>query len=220
MPIIDKFDFLGKTHPDSDAPKEFDSLDHVRDYMTSQAFKEYLIKTHGIELPLVFIVQLKPQPAHNNSEKLLKQKPYVVTVQFSRQGIAMDWEYYSGLVSITPEAVAKESNIEKRRLLMMELGLANYAEEIKTLAKDAYGELISMKIEGAYWNFLKLVNGTQEKAQDYIKYLQSKEMISQNNHRLYFQPIPNELKSAKEAVAWTWDIDPNWLPDSGWEFDA
>lgn len=195
--IIDKIHFIDFSFKDE---KEF------KEYLDTENFCKLLIAEYGKNIPYLFA-------ANVGGEELY------ATITFTKQGMPMDWEYFSGLEPITSEVINEETNIEKRFAYIMEYGVANYLQNIKVLHEDKYGVLISAVIADQTQLFVKVRNGTVE-PKDKWNYFRERGMLTKDNHRIYYIPVPDNIKTAKEGIAWSWNIDKNLLPDNGWTCES
>lgn len=176
-------------------------------FVNSRAFIDLMIAEEGEKLPFLF-------------EAVIEGNVQFIHIQPAKQGIPMDWHFYAGFKEITKKDIQTETNIEKRRLLMMEFGVANFFDKIKELNTDAYGSLIETKVDGERQLFIKVRNGTEEQNKEYIKYLKSKKMLYGKNQRIYYIPVADHVTTAREAVAWSWDVPIEWLPETGFDLES
>jgi hypothetical protein len=185
---------------------EFSSDEEVEEFFDSTEFVNWAKSEFGKELP--FFIQIK-----------LKGDLHFVTYEPSKQGIPMDWVYFAEFEPITEEAIAAENNIEKRRLLMMEYGINKYLKDVREIQSDAYGTLIDALILDEPQKFVRVRNGTEEPEEN-KEYLRERGMLTDDGHKIYYIPVPDEIKTAKEGIEWSWDLQKGFLPDKGWDYET
>jgi len=142
----------------------------------------------------------------------------------AKAGIALDWVFYAGLKEITTEDILNERNVEKRYLLMAEYGLSEFIKNHKVINEDAYGILMDVKFEhdpGTIQKVCKVKNGSIEPPNT-REFLRSRSMLSEDGKKYYYIFIPNNLniKTAREAVAWSWNRPVKWFPKEGFNFET
>lgn len=181
---------------------EGQSEETIAAYFESTEFVFFCKETFGLKLPYCFII----------GNDFYRWIP-------SKQGIPMDWEYFSELKPITKEVINNETNIEKRRLLIMEYGVNNYLSDVQTLHSDEYGTLIRANFEGESQQFVRVRNGTEEPEENKA-YLKEKGMLTDDGHKIYYLPVSNEVSTAKEGVEESWALPPGTLPNRGWDYET
>jgi hypothetical protein len=99
----------------------------------------------------------------------------------------------------TVEKVLREPNAEIRRVMVERFGPDRFMKEsgAKMIQKDEYGEL---------WQ--KNLGVAGEDPIVMVKVIDSTEMAD-GSRREYFLRVPFTIRTAKEAVAWTFDMDPD-----------
>jgi hypothetical protein len=202
---------------------KWQSPEDAEEFLQSEEFHRYLIKEYKLNPPALVGVYIK------------KKGMLYTTLEFTKQGLPMDWAFYSGQRKITKAAILDEHNVEKRRLLMMEYGVSKFFSDIKVIDESAYGTLIEVDLEGEPHKFVKEINGTSEAEawqqnpslfpsqaafDKHVKDLKIRGMITESGHKLYYEPVPDEMKTAREAQAWMWDVDVAKLPKKGWDWEA
>lgn len=97
--------------------------------------------------------------------------------------------------SITPERIAREANVEVRRVLLDMLGHERFLQAARgeVVARDATGTLwrAHPAVRGEHWMLVEVVNGTAE---------------PDGTYRRYYLRVPPGMRSAREAVAWTYGL--------------
>lgn len=211
-----------------DLKKTFKDEADCRKYFDTLEFVEYCKALGGLEVPVLFQCKIESLP----------EPEYFIEYVPTKNGIPMDWHFFSEQVPITVEDIEAETNIEKRTLLMMEYGVANYLNNITILHEDVYGVLLEADMSGERQKFVKVTNGTPEtlEKQDYYR---DRGMLGKNGCRLYYIPVGNEgrfphkwdgqkvtewaqypITTAKQAVASSWEMNPDLLPEAGWDFES
>lgn len=190
----------------------FSTLDEVQEYVNTPAFYKELTANNSDKAPGIAIVTLRGQSV-----------PEILFLSFEQNGIPIDWCYDNQSKPITLESIKKESNTEKRRLLIMKYGLGAFEKDMgfKTVSCDAYGTLMYVKNElfPTGQQFVKVINGTPEPVEKWEE-LKKAQAITKDGRKYYYCPVPLTVKTAKEGIAFTWDIDPDILPDKGWDFES
>jgi len=98
---------------------------------------------------------------------------------------------------ITPQLIQKESNAEVRRVMMDRYGAARYVKDVggKLIHQDRFGKLYHFKDE----RFLELVAVEVKNSTPEID----------GSIKNYFLFVDPSLRTAKEAVAWTFGMKPD-----------
>jgi hypothetical protein len=130
------------------------------------------------------------------------------------EGAAIDWAteryfYWRGIEvpdwiidrpgDITAAAIGKEANAEIRRCMLERFGFGRYLRESggSLIAQDRHGKLwlTSLDRQGHAQSetVLEVQNGTRE---------------PDGTYRQYFLSVPADMRSATEAVAWTYGLSP------------
>ena len=166
-------------------------------------------KKFGAELPVMFEVQI--------GIKTLYHSPV-----FEKQGIPMDWEYYTEQKPITPEVISAERNAEKRALLMLEYGILDFLENIQHIdTHPVYGMLISSTMPNELGEqFWVIVEDPQPITKEKRQYLRERNMLSDKGNELVYIPVPDTMCTAKEAVAWTFGLQEQDLPEEGFDVEC
>ena len=98
---------------------------------------------------------------------------------------------------VTPLRIARWVNVERRRVAIERIGLEAFIRGIgaEIVQEDDYGRLwrTSAEVGGERWVAVEVVNATAE---------------PDGSHRHYFLRVPPGTRSARAAVAWTFNIDP------------
>lgn len=97
--------------------------------------------------------------------------------------------------SITPERIQKETNAEVRRVMIDKYGKDRYIidSKAKIISEDDYGVLYSAGLPGdEALVMVKVVNSTPE---------------PDGSFKDYFLRVPPTIKTAREAVAWSFEVD-------------
>lgn len=110
-------------------------------------------------------------------------------------GVRVPAEWIEDKASLTPAIALKEKNAEKRRAACEIIGWNRILSEMKAKIIDKdddpeIGELVEVRLEGNHERFLRVQCGTK---------------------REFALPVPPTMKTALEANAWTFDIDPDVL---------
>lgn len=185
---------------------KFSNLDQAHDYFESPTFIKWAREEFGLELPFLFVVDI------NGEEEMFTPNP-------TKQGIPMDWRFYSEIDKITAADISAETNIEKRRLLIMEYGVNNYLQDVKALGTDVYGTLIKATIEGMEQQFVKVRNGTEELEEDKA-FLREKNMLTADGHKIYYIPVSSKVRTAKQGIEESWGLPKGTLPNAGWDYES
>lgn len=189
---------------------EYNTVEEWKKYVRSTECVEYFKKVYGTitnKIPVIHKIKI------NGEDRFIFLQP-------EKMNIEMDWKFYAGLEPITKEAIQKETNIEKRRLLMFEYGIDTFFEGAKTLHKDAYGEYIVATIdkEKTYW--LKVKNGTTATGAVLEQLQQKKGSLSPDNKKYYYIPTKAGLKTCREGVALSWGLKEKDLPEKGFAIET
>lgn len=188
------------------------ALDKVQIYVNSASFREALkerLRKQGVnKIPLLLTVTLDNvvTPVH---------------LIFEEQGLLSYAKYELGLEEVTEDAIMAEQNTERRRLLMMKYGIAKFFDKSKIISSDVYGTIIEVELQGdrtGPTRFIKLINDTEEPEERKAQ-LQERGML-ENNRRIYYEPIPLEINTGKEAMAWRCNVPIDAFPDDGWSAKA
>lgn len=109
-------------------------------------------------------------------------------------GIEVEKEAIEDPTFLTVSRIQKESNIEKKRAYINLFGQERFLKESNAVLihKDDFGELFEAKIEGdENLKIVKVVNSSPE---------------PDGTFKDYFIRVPPAMKTAKEAVAWTFQL--------------
>lgn len=185
---------------------DFNSEVEIKAYFDDPKFIKELAIKYKKEIPAMFVCTL------NKDMRFIKFEP-------TKQGILMDWRFFAEIDKITKEDINFEKNIEKRRLLIMEYGVNNYFEEVQVLNKSIYGKLISTNFLGSKQQFVQVRNGTIEPEEN-REYLKEKQMLTKDNHKIYYIPVSDFVTTAKEGIEESWGLSKGVLPESGWDFES
>jgi hypothetical protein len=99
--------------------------------------------------------------------------------------------------SITCEVIEKTENVEVRRAMLERFGISRYISEagVSPVHEDEYGTLYRRELAGdEALVLLKVINSTPE---------------PDGTYKEYFLRVPPDIETAKQAVAWTFDIEPD-----------
>lgn len=105
---------------------------------------------------------------------------------------------------ITPALIDRQNNVEMRRVLIDIYGWERYLKNsrLKKLHQDNYGVLYCKDLGGRYWQSIfvvEVLNATPE---------------PDGKRRSYLLRVPPNMKTAKEAVAWTFGMrEEDYNPD-------
>jgi len=119
---------------------------------------------------------------------------------YAWKGIRIQERLIEEKESITADEILKETNAEMRRIKLEIFGEANFIEKsnAKPVHQDDFGTLYKIDMEDDEpLCMVKVVNSTPEPSPDEDGNLVYKD---------YFLGVPEHCKTAKEAVAWTWDM--------------
>ena len=127
-------------------------------------------------------------------------EPAVVWPDGSRrwywQGIAVPAKLVANRDDLSAEQIARIDNQELRRIALERLGWQRFLEtaDAELRAQDDYGKLWSTQIQldGQRAQVVEVVNATPE---------------SDGSYRRYFLRVPPAVRTAREAVAWTFGFD-------------
>lgn len=111
-------------------------------------------------------------------------------------GIRIPPEIITNPESITFAAIAKEQNVEVRRLMVRHMGFDRFIREsnAEKVHEDRFGTLYRIAIEGDEpYMLLQVTNSTPEPDGSFEKYVLR---------------VPPEMRTAHEAVAWTFERTP------------
>ena len=190
--------------------KSFESMKELESHMETPEFINFAKEKFGRDLPFLWLINI------GKKEEIFSPNP-------TKQGIAMDWRFYSEIDEITSEDINNEENIEKRFLLMMEYGINDYLRDVKIIDSDVYGTLVEASISEdddiPKQRFVKVVNGTPEPLEK-VDYYRKRGMLTDSGYRIYYIPVNSNVTTAKEAVADTWGLPTDLLPDEGWDFES
>lgn len=204
MPLVDKIaDFTSKYN--------FSSEKELEVFFSHPKFIKECINKYKLDLPFIFSFTV-------NNELVICQPNLL------KAGRPIDWEYFSGQIPITRDIIAKEENTEKRFALMMEFGINNFLKDIKKLnTNPSYGTLISATIEleaeSYTQQFVVVRNGTKEPAEN-AEYLKSKNLLTEDGHRIYYIPVSNNVKTAKEGIEESWGLPEGTFKKTGWDMET
>jgi hypothetical protein len=214
--------YKGKEKEDKIFALCLDTSDAWIEFAKSEKIVNFLKHKYDVDLPYLHEILVKDVSQPNGYETLYMH------VQPAKQGIPMDWVYYAGYEEITSKAITEENNIEKRRLLMMEYGIANYLKDIEILQEDKYGQLISANIDSQVngisglvekQKFVKVINGTVEPLENQ-EFLRKRGMLTDDGHKIYYIPVLDDVTTAKQGIAKSWDIPEEWLPEKGFYIET
>lgn len=117
--------------------------------------------------------------------------------QFYREGIRVNEKLVTGRATITLKDIRAEPNIELRRLMIEAYGYDRYFRNsrAKLLQQDDYGKLWRIPGLKDVEDFIavEVVNATAD---------------PDGTFRRFFLRVPATMKTAREAVAWTFDSEP------------
>lgn len=97
--------------------------------------------------------------------------------------------------TLTPEQITKESNSEVRRIMLDRFGTERYIRELgaKRVQGDDYGNLYRVELgDDEPLVMVEVENSTAE---------------PDGSHKMYWLRVPPTMKTAREAVAWTFGIE-------------
>ena len=129
-----------------------------------------------------------------------ENRPAVVwpdgTERWYWQGIEVPLPIAAARDQITAEIVARIPNQELRRVALERLGWQRFLEtaNAELRAQDDYGKLWATQVwlDGERTHLVEVVNATAE---------------PDGSHRRYFLRVPPQVRTAREAVAWTFGFD-------------
>jgi hypothetical protein len=112
------------------------------------------------------------------------------------QGIAVPAKLVASRDDLSAEQIARIDNQELRRVALERLGWQRFLEtaDAELRAQDDYGKLWSTQIrfDGERAQVVEVVNATPE---------------LDGSYRRYFLRVPPEMRTARQAVAWTFGFD-------------
>lgn len=114
---------------------------------------------------------------------------------YSVNGVTVNEKTAVSPETMTVEEIDAEINLEVRRIMMERFGIARYLKESNAdiINEDTYGTLYRKRIAGDEpLVMVRVKNSTAE---------------PDGSYREYFLRVPPFMQTAKEAVAWTFDID-------------
>ncbi len=94
---------------------------------------------------------------------------------------------------ITPQRIADQTSMLNRRILIERLGIDRFIQmaPAELAHEDHTGKLWTKRWAGGVWSAIEVVNGTPE---------------PDGSHRHYFLQVPAQVRTAREAVAWTYGL--------------
>ncbi len=98
------------------------------------------------------------------------------------------------LDTLTPQRIASISNQEVRRLVLERVGWERFLDSADRVAQDDFGTLwdTGVRLEGERLRVVEVVNATEE---------------PDGSRRRYVLRVPPTVRTAREAVAWTFGFD-------------
>ena len=121
--------------------------------------------------------------------------------KFYLQGLEFKSEVILNPEYINPQAILEENNQERRRILLERFGYESFIRDVKAelINSSEYGELYRVSFDrGDPLQMVKVINATPE---------------PNGTNRRFFLRVPPTVRTAKEAVAWTfgmeeWEYEP------------
>lgn len=124
------------------------------------------------------------------------------TVDYLIHGVRIPRHYIDNPETLTPERIESEQNVEVRSALIRLYGEAKFVLDAggKCIDKSEYGSLYRKEVEGLEpMVFVCVINSTEE---------------PDGSRKTYFLRVPPEMRTAREAVAWTFQMNDNqYSPD-------
>jgi hypothetical protein len=116
------------------------------------------------------------------------------TKVYAIHGIHFTPEDFAKLPSMKARDIIQIENVERRRALIEWYGMEKFAMEngAKVIQQDDFGELYRMALQGAEQIVLVRVKNSTPEPDGTFKH--------------YFLRVPPEVRSAREAVAWTFGV--------------
>jgi hypothetical protein len=198
---------------DGEEPERLEQLDFDRERPLPDYFRAELVAAFAAGL---FYFRIEPaeiicvaRPAVWVAERRLHRAagPAVVWPSGARsffwQGVEVsDW-FIERPEMLTLERIADEWNIEARRHMIERFGFARFVREADAtlIGEDHCGRLWSARIGRRFIDPIVVVeveNGTRE---------------PDGTRRRYFLRVPPTMRSAREAVAWTYGLTPEQYED-------
>lgn len=98
---------------------------------------------------------------------------------------------------ITVDAIRAEPNVEVRRVMIERLGW-------ERIVQDGGAELIHQDSAGSLWELSRMTDWSWDRAR-FVEVINSTPERDGSRHH-YFIRVPPEMRTAKQAVAWTFDL--------------
>lgn len=117
--------------------------------------------------------------------------------EYAWQGVLVPKFIIEDPKSITVELIESNQNVEIRRVMLERYGSERYIKDahIDPIQEDEYGRLYRRELPGdEALVMVKVINSTPE---------------PNGTFNEYFLRVPPHIETAKEAVAWTFDLEPN-----------
>jgi hypothetical protein len=108
-----------------------------------------------------------------------------------------DWYFEPGVITI--DRIENEPNLEVRRLLIERFGADRYVTEIG-------GLLIHEDETGQLWSVMRQILGYSRTEMRMVRVVDATPQPD-GNHRVYWLHVPNDIETARRAVAWTFSLN-------------
>lgn len=115
---------------------------------------------------------------------------------YSVHGISVRPEIIKAPLDITPEEIIRQENVEVRRVMLERYGAEKFVATsgAEVISEDECGTLYRMPVKYDHFNMVRVVNKTPE---------------PDGTYRVYFLTVPPETLTAREAVAWSFQMQEN-----------
>ena len=144
------------------------------------------------EAPQTFLLNQRNFLHNDNGPAITFKDGYKV---FSLNGVTVSPKLLEQPESITIEQIAAETNVELRRIMIQRYGVERYTEDsgAKIIDSDEYGTLYKKEQQSDEpIVIVKVINATPEP--------------DGSGPKQYFLRVPPHIVTAKEAVAWTFNM--------------
>lgn len=113
---------------------------------------------------------------------------------YSVHGMTIDPKIILAPETLTVEEIVNQYNLEIRRVMLERYGIEKFITDsgAELLNKDEFGMLYRMEMRHDSFNMVRVLNRTPE---------------PDGTFRSYFIAVPPTMKTAREAVAWTFQMD-------------
>ena len=203
MPIVDKV---------YEVERRFKSIEEATKWGESFECLKFCREKFGVDFPGLFVAFIDTEDG--------KEERIYGTYAGQKNNIPMDWDFYSDLKEITAADIDAERNADKRTLLMMEYGVKDYLQDIEIIDEHPeFGQLIKSVIKGEDDDLEPQLWLVDEDPQPISKekrdFLRKRDMLSSAGNEMVYIPVPPEMETAKQAAAWSFEMEEDELDNSG-----